>query len=101
MLYTLLQKAFSSYVEEHNDHAGNFDKWRQLKEDENTQFKFLSLTLEIQLSVFVFARSLRGGDFHMYIQALQKIATLVFALDHTNYARRLPMHIRDMSVILM
>ena len=25
-LYTLLQKAYSSYVEEHNDHAGNFDE---------------------------------------------------------------------------
>ena len=25
----------SSYVEEHNDLADNFDKWKQLKEDEN------------------------------------------------------------------
>ena len=39
-LYTLLLKAYSSYVEEHNDLADNFDEWRQLKEDENLQFKF-------------------------------------------------------------
>ena len=37
---TLLHKAYSSYVEEHIGHAGNFDEWRQLKEDENPQFKF-------------------------------------------------------------
>ena len=41
-LYTLLQEAYSSYVEEHNDLADNFDEWRQLKEDENP------LTLVIQ-----------------------------------------------------
>ena len=52
-LYTLLQKAYSSYVEEHNDHAGNFDEWGQLKEDENPQLKFWSLTLGIQLSFLV------------------------------------------------
>ena len=69
-LYTLLQNAYSSYVEEHNDLADNFDEWRHLKEDENPQFKFWSLTLEIQLSVLVFVRSLREGDFHLYIQVL-------------------------------
>ena len=69
-------------VEEHNRHAGNFDEWRQLKEDKNPQFKFWSLALEIQLSVFVLVRSLREGDFDLYIQALQKIAPLIFVLDH-------------------
>ena len=82
-----------NYVEEHNDHAGNFDEWRQLKEDENPQFKFWSLTFEIQLSVLVLVRSLREGDFHLYIQVLQKIAPLMFALDHSYYARWLPVHI--------
>ena len=77
----------SSYVEEHNDLADNFDEWRQLKEDENPQFEFWSLTLEIQLSVLVFVRSLREEDFHLYSQVLQKIAPLMVALDHPNYAR--------------
>ena len=86
-LYTLLQKAYSSYGEEHNDLAGNFDELRQLKEDGNPQLKFWSLTLEIQLSVLVFVRSLREGYFHLYIQVLQKISSLMFALDHPNYAR--------------
>ena len=105
-LYTLLQKAYSSYVEEHNDHAGNFDEWSQLKEDENPQFKFWSLKLGIQLSFLVcryhflcVVRSLREGDFHLYIQVLQKIAPLMFALDHPNYGRWLPVHIRDMMLL--
>ena len=93
-LYTLLQKAYLSYVEEHNDLADNFAEWRQLEKDENPQFKFWSLTLEIQLSVLVFVRSLKEEDFHLYIQVLQKIAPLMFALDRPNYARWLPMHMR-------
>ena len=51
-LYTLLQKAYS-YVEEHNDHAGNFDEWSQPKEDGNPQIRFWSLILEIRLSFIV------------------------------------------------
>ena len=78
-LYTLLQKAYSSYVEEHNDHAGNFDEWSQLKEDENPQFKFWSLKLGIQLSFLVCRQIIkrRGLD----------------------YARWLPVHIRDMMLL--
>ena len=86
-------------VEEHNDLADNFDEWKQLKEDENSQFKFWSLTLEIQLSVLVFVRSLREEEFHLYIQVLQKIAPLMFALDHPSYARWLPMHIYDIMLL--
>ena len=89
----------SSYVIEHNDLADNFDEWRQLKEDENPQFRFRSLTLEIQLSVLVFVRSLREEDFHLYIQVLQNIAPLMFALDHPNYARWLHMHICDIMLL--
>ena len=96
-LYTLLQKAYTSYVEEHNDHPGNFDEWSQLKEDENPQFKFWSLKLGIHFLCVV--RSLREGNFHLYIQALQKIAHLMFALDHPNNARWLPVHIRDMMLL--
>ena len=43
----------------------------------------------------MFVRSLREGDFHLYIQILQNIAPLMFALDHPNYTRWLPVHIRD------
>ena len=44
-------------------------------------------------------RSLRERDFHLYIQVLQKIVPLMFALDHPNYARWLPVHIRDMMLL--
>ena len=43
----------------------------------------------------MFVISLREGDFHLYIQVLQNIAPLMFALDHPNYACWLPVHIRD------
>ena len=97
--FTLCCKRLTHHVAEHYDLANNFDEWRQLKEDTNPQFKFWSLILEIQLSVLVFVRSLGEGDFHLYIQVLQTIAPLIFALDHPNYARWLLMHIRDIMLL--
>ena len=47
----------------------------------------------------MFFRSLSEGDFHLYIQVLQTIAPLIFALDHLNYARWLPMDIRDIMLL--
>ena len=69
-LYTLLQRAYSSYVEQENDHVPTLDEWRTKREEESPQFKYWSLTLEFQLSVLVFVRSLREGDFSLYTQAM-------------------------------
>lgn len=37
----------------------------------------------------------REGDFKLYIDGLTKIFPWCFALDHTNYARWIPVHLRD------
>ena len=44
-------------------------------------------------------RSLREGDFALYVQACDKLCGWFHALDHTNYARWLPVHVRDMVVL--
>ena len=93
-LYPLLHKAYSSYVEEHDDHAGNFDVWRQLKEDENLQF----LEFDTRDPVLVFVIIKRRG-FHLYIQTLWKKAPLMFAHDDPNYAGWLPVHRCDMMLL--
>ena len=46
--------------------------------------------------MLVYIRSIREGDFELYIESMTKLMPQMFALDHTNYARWLSIHIRDM-----
>ena len=46
-----------------------------------------------------FVRSLREGDFPLYVQACDELCGWFHALDHTNYARWLPVRVRDMVEI--
>ena len=43
-----------------------------------------------------FVRSLREGDFPLYVQSCDELCSWFHALDHTTYARWLPVHVRDM-----
>ena len=43
-----------------------------------------------------FVRSIRTEDLILYEESLDEIADWVFILDHYNYARWLPVHVRDM-----
>ena len=43
-----------------------------------------------------FVRSVRTEDLFLYEKSLDEIADWVFILDHYNYARWLPVHVRDM-----
>jgi len=54
------------------------------------------IVLELELMVLTFVRSLREGNFHLYVETLQNLLPWFFALDQTHYARWLPVHVRDM-----
>ena len=60
------------------------------------QFKFWSMIIELELLMTRFVRSLREGDFPLYVQSCDELCSWSHALDHTNYARWLPVHVRDM-----
>jgi len=42
-------------------------------------------------------RAHRQGDFGLYVESLKALVPWFFALDHQNYARWIPVHIRDME----
>ncbi len=48
------------------------------------------------LLVLMSVRSLREANFALYMDCLTQLAPWFFSLDHTNYARWVPVHIRDM-----
>ncbi|KAL7408248.1 hypothetical protein ABVT39_020295 [Epinephelus coioides] len=53
--------------------------------------------MALELSLLVFVRSLRQSSFSMNLDALTELVPWFFALDHTHYARWIPVHLRDMS----
>ena len=64
--------------------------------EESPQFKYWSTTLEFELLILIFVRSLRESNFILYVAALIELVPWFFALDRTNYARWLPVHVKDM-----
>lgn len=46
--------------------------------------------------MLTFVRSIRSGDFALYLESIEQLLPYVFALDHTHYSRWLPVHVRDM-----
>ncbi|XP_061580540.1 uncharacterized protein LOC133446517 [Cololabis saira] len=47
----------------------------------------------------MYIRSLREGNFQLYVETLTQLLPWMFALDHTHYSRWLSVHVRDMMVL--
>lgn len=97
-LYILLQKAYKIISEKHQD-MPPYDEWYNQQCQNQPQFKYWALTLDLELNYLEFVRSIREGNFDLYVQTMGQLAPWLFALDHTNYARWLPVHIRDMATL--
>ena len=63
---------------------------------EHLTFQYWYTTMEFELLFFTFMRSLREGNFQLYIESLISLAPWMFALDRTHYSRWLPVHLKDM-----
>jgi len=74
----------------------SFKEWCQNRTKVCPQFHYWSLVLELEVSILTFVRSLREADFDMYLDTLWELLPWFFALDHTHYARWIPVHLRDM-----
>ena len=97
-LYTLMMKAYESYTKS-TEVSSSFLCWKKQKDEECSQFHYWSTTLDFQLTILIFVRSIRSGDFGLYISSIQKLLAWFFALDHSNYARWLPVHPCDMMLL--
>ena len=94
-LYILLQKAYNEYTQNEVNVKPKKD-WIAEKSAACPHFKFWNMVLELELTVMLFVRAIREGDFQLYIEALTKIVPWFFALDHVHYSRWIPIHLRDM-----
>ena len=57
------------------------------------------LVLSVELTVFLLIRSFREANFALYCQALSELIPFFFANNNKNYARWLPIHLRDMLTL--
>lgn len=94
-LYLLMQKAYVKYEEEAEGEVMSLEDWRTNRAAACPQFKFWSIILQLELTLMIYVRAIREGNFMLYIES-SKIVPWFFALDHTHYSRWVPIHLRDM-----
>lgn len=96
-LYILQHRAYDLYcLNEGKEDLREFDYWCHQRED-IPQFLYWTTVLELEKLVLVYVRSLRQASFTMYIDALTELVAWFHALDHTNYARWISIHLKDMA----
>lgn len=100
-LYRLLYKTYTEYSSglEDEENLKSLDVWCNERAKVSPQFNFWFTILQLELQVMIFVRSLREGDFKLYIESLSQLVPWFFSLDHTNYARWIPVHLRDMVTL--
>ncbi|XP_052123378.1 uncharacterized protein LOC127749403 [Frankliniella occidentalis] len=90
--YSLKWKAYAEYA---GDDPLSFEDWCHSKQ-KTPQFRFCDIVLNLILAILQLVRATRTANIELYIQALTRIVPFFFALDHQNYARWLPIHLRDL-----
>ncbi len=73
-----------------------FQVWETRLRGRSPTFQFWDMILRYETMILMFVRAHREKCFSLYVQVLEELVHLFFALDHVNYARWVPVHLRDM-----
>ena len=71
--------------------------WKNDMIKRSPTFRYWNTLLEFEMLAFVLIRAHRTRNFDLYIESLECLAPWFFCMDRTNYARWIPIHIRDMK----
>ena len=85
-LYILLKKAYDVST----DGQISMKEWITRRVAESVHFKYWYITLQLELLLFQFLDTIRSANFEKFIVTLQMICPWMFAMDHTHYARWMP-----------
>ena len=77
----------------------SFEMWCEKRKDDNPQFAFWYMILAMELTTLSLVRAFREANFVLYCQALSALIPYFFTNNNTNYARWLPIHLRDMLTL--
>lgn len=90
-LFILLKEAY----EEENTHT-TMETWIEDRSAASHMFYFWILVLNLEVLLLRFVRSLRSRNYREYLSCLKQMAPWFFSQDRVNYARWLPVHIKDL-----
>jgi len=99
-LYKFMKEACQDYCTEESERFTlTFKEWCDQRLTESPQFQFWHLVLDMELIIFTLIRSFREGNFELYRAALSGLIPYFFPNNNVNYARWLPVHLRDMMAL--
>ena len=100
-LFTLLKRSYIHYSSrlDEGQIPMSLDNWCAEQADASPQFQFWFIILQLELAFLIYLRSVRESNFLLYIDALSRIVPWFFALEHTQYARWIPVHLHDMVTL--
>lgn len=100
-MYEVTACALSILLEESYDSSSrddlSFETWIEESARMYPPFKFWLTILNLIILLLSFVRSVREGDFELYKNSMHLMCPWYFALNHQNYARWLPIHVKDMQ----
>ncbi|KAJ8380702.1 hypothetical protein SKAU_G00014800 [Synaphobranchus kaupii] len=97
-LYNLLHQAYNQHCTSEAV-PPTFEEWCLQRVSESVHFNYWLKTLSLEVLMLMYIRSLREGNFQLYMETLTQLLPWMFALDHTHYSRWLSVHVRDMMVL--
>ena len=99
-LYILQHRAYDQYSltsAQKGQTPVSFEVWCNMRKQCCPQFNYWTTVMQLEVCILTYVRSLREAHFLMYLDALTELVPWLYALDHTNYARWIPVHLRDMT----
>ena len=94
-LYSILTEAV---VAEESSNLTSFE-WLSQQANKSQSCLYWKLIMEYQIHFLIFIRSIREGNFELYVESLRKLIKWSFACDKYNYARWLSVHIFDLMTM--
>jgi len=92
-LYIIQREAYSRYCEASSDQDITLNEWRNKRIGESSQFVFWNTTLEFELLLLQFVKSVRLANISLFLDTLLQVCPWFFACDHVHYARWIPVFI--------
>jgi len=99
-LHALQQNAYQQFISAGDEEmSSTFEQWKQTMSQKSPTFQFWDLILRLEKLILMFVRAHRERHFQLYIETLESLMFLFFALDHYNYSRWVSVHLRDMKCL--
>ena len=76
----------------------NFEEWKQQLSSKSPTAAFWFTLVKLETFLMKYVRSIREGNFKLFLSCLRDIIPWMFALDHVHYARCLTVNVGELSL---